>query len=63
MNQTLLSVKDEIKKVIRGKDDILDMVLCTILAKGHILLEDIPGVGIVTHAVGSAAVYTGRASE
>ena len=51
MNQTLLSVKDEIKKVIRGKDDILDMVLCTILAKGHILLEDIPGVGKTTLAV------------
>lgn len=51
MNQTLSSVKDEIRKVIRGKDDILDMVLCTILAKGHILLEDIPGVGKTTLAV------------
>lgn len=51
MNQALSSVKDEIRKVIRGKDDIIDMVLCTILAGGHILLEDIPGVGKTTLAV------------
>lgn len=51
MNQALLSVKEEIKKVIRGKDDVLDMVLCTLLAGGHILLEDIPGVGKTTLAV------------
>lgn len=51
MNQSLQKVKDEIKKVIRGKDDVLDMVLCTLLAGGHILLEDIPGVGKTTLAV------------
>lgn len=51
MNQSLHQVKEEIKKVIRGKDDILDMVLCTLLAGGHILLEDIPGVGKTTLAV------------
>lgn len=51
MNQSLYQVKEEMKKVIRGKDDILDMVLCTLLASGHILLEDIPGVGKTTLAV------------
>lgn len=51
MNQSLYKVKEEIKKVIRGKDDILDMVICTLLAGGHILLEDIPGVGKTTLAV------------
>lgn len=51
MNQSLLSVKEQIKKVIRGKDDVLDMVFCTLLAGGHILLEDIPGVGKTTLAV------------
>lgn len=51
MNQSLQKVKEEIKKVIRGKDDVLDMVLCTLLAGGHILLEDIPGVGKTTLAV------------
>lgn len=51
MNNGLISVKNEINKVIRGKDDVIDMVLCTILAGGHILLEDIPGVGKTTLAV------------
>ena len=51
MNQALQTVKEEMKKVIRGKDDILDTVLCTLLAGGHILLEDIPGVGKTTLAV------------
>lgn len=51
MNQALEAVKEEIKKVLRGKDTVIDMVLCTLLAKGHILLEDIPGVGKTTLAV------------
>lgn len=51
MNQSLYTVREEIKKVIRGKEQILDTVLCTLLAGGHILLEDIPGVGKTTLAV------------
>ncbi|WP_242941228.1 AAA family ATPase [Sporobacter termitidis] len=38
-------VETEIKKVIIGKDEIIRKVLMAILAKGHILLEDKPGVG------------------
>ena len=41
----------EVKKVIVGKDDVLVKVLLAILAGGHILLEDIPGVGKTTMAL------------
>ncbi len=41
----------EVKKAIVGKDRILLWVLTTILARGHILLEDIPGVGKTTLAL------------
>ena len=41
----------EVKKVIVGKDRTLLWVLTTILARGHILLEDIPGVGKTTMAL------------
>lgn len=41
----------EVKKVIVGKDRTLLWVLTTILAHGHILLEDIPGVGKTTMAL------------
>ena len=51
MNAKLQAVKDEISKVLRGKDDEIDMILCAMVAGGHILLEDIPGVGKTTLAV------------
>ncbi len=42
---------DEIEKVVRGKRGVITMVLATLLAGGHVLLEDIPGVGKTTLAV------------
>ena len=44
-------VKNEIKKVIIGKDEVIDAVLMTVLSGGHVLLEDIPGVGKTTLAL------------
>ena len=41
----------EIQKVIVGKEEVIQKVLMAILAKGHILLEDIPGVGKTTPAL------------
>ena len=41
----------EVKKVIVGKDEVVVKVLLAILAGGHILLEDIPGVGKTTMAL------------
>lgn len=46
-----LEIINEIKKVIIGKDDVIEKVFMTILAKGHILLEDTPGVGKTTLAL------------
>jgi MoxR-like ATPase len=43
------NIKSEIKKVIVGKDEIIEKVLTAILAQGHILLEDVPGVGKALH--------------
>lgn len=42
---------NEIRKVVIGKDEIIIKVLTAILAKGHILIEDIPGVGKTTLAL------------
>ena len=44
-------IMDEVKKVIHGKDEVIKLTLCAILAGGHVLLEDIPGVGKTTLAV------------
>ena len=51
MNDIPARITAEIKKVIHGKDDVIKMTLCAILAGGHVLLEDIPGVGKTTLAV------------
>ena len=44
-------ILNQVRKVIVGKDQSLLWVLAVILARGHILLEDIPGVGKTTMAV------------
>jgi len=41
----------QVRRVVVGKDPVLLWVLAAILAKGHILLEDIPGVGKTTMAL------------
>ncbi len=41
----------EVKKAIVGKDEIINKVLMVVLAGGHILLEDVPGVGKTTLAL------------
>ena len=48
------NVVAEVKKVIVGKDAVLFKVLAAVLAQGHILLEDIPGVGKTTLALAFA---------
>lgn len=42
---------NEIKKVVVGKDEVIERIFTAILAKGHILIEDIPGVGKTTLAM------------
>lgn len=43
--KAILQVKDEVKKAVIGKNEIIEQILMTLLARGHVLLEDIPGVG------------------
>ncbi|MDE7360770.1 MAG: MoxR family ATPase [Oscillospiraceae bacterium] len=57
-NQYLLAdLAKEISKVIKGKDDALLIILTALLAQGHVLIEDVPGVGKTT-----LAMALGRAS-
>jgi MoxR-like ATPase len=38
-------VKENVEKVIIGKDDVVELVILALLCEGHVLIEDIPGVG------------------
>ncbi len=55
-DKNLNQVMQELKKVIIGKDKIIEKVLMAILAGGHVLIEDIPGVGKTTLALAISKV-------
>jgi len=46
----LKSLQDNVERVIRGKTDSVRLLLVGLLARGHALIEDIPGVGKTTLA-------------
>ena len=44
-NNVLKSIVSNVEKVIIGKKETIEMAICAFLCKGHVLIEDIPGVG------------------
>lgn len=46
----IATLRDNVEKVICGKDDVVRLAVVALLAKGHLLIEDIPGVGKTTLA-------------
>lgn len=45
IKQLVDTIKSNIRRVIVGKDEWLDLLLIAVIARGHILLEDVPGMG------------------
>lgn len=45
LQQKVNSIKENIEKVIVGKSNVIDLILTSLLANGHVLLEDVPGTG------------------
>ena len=43
--KTYTAVRDNISKVVVGKQDIIDMIIVAVFCRGHVLLEDVPGTG------------------
>src|SRR6476660_4033573 len=46
----LQAIQDNIARVIKGKSHVIEMAVVCLLARGHLLLEDVPGVGKTTLA-------------
>lgn len=44
-NSLYQRIKNNIQKVIVGKDKILDLLITALFADGHVLIEDVPGTG------------------
>jgi len=53
--ETAAKLRENIQKVIVGKDEIIDLALIAMLCEGHVLLEDVPGTGKTTLAKTIAA--------
>ncbi len=51
MNTKINEILQEIESVIVGKNEIVEKILMAILAQGHVLMEDVPGVGKTTTAM------------
>ncbi len=44
------AIQDNIERVIKGKSSVVEMAIVCLLARGHLLIEDVPGVGKTTLA-------------
>ena len=56
MNEKIQNILTEIESVIVGKNENVEKILMAILAQGHVLMEDVPGVGKTTTAMAFAKV-------
>ncbi|MBP1701702.1 MAG: uncharacterized protein H6Q38_809 [Chloroflexi bacterium] len=50
ISETARRLRENIQKVIVGKDEVIDLTLAAVLCEGHLLLEDVPGIGKTTLA-------------
>ena len=50
IKQTADLIKENVARVIVGKDDVIELCLVAMLCEGHVLLEDVPGIGKTTLA-------------
>lgn len=54
MNKVSRKILEQVNSVIIGKEAVTEKVLMAVLAQGHVLLEDVPGVGKTTMALAFA---------
>lgn len=50
IEETAAQVQQNVQKVIVGKPDVIELALVAVLCEGHILIEDVPGIGKTTLA-------------
>jgi MoxR-like ATPase len=57
LRAVLDDIRRQLNSVVRGKESVIELVLCGVLAAGHLLIEDVPGVGKTTLAKALARVF------
>ena len=43
-------LRDSVQRVIVGKSDVIDLAIIAVVCRGHVLVEDVPGIGKTTMA-------------
>ena len=56
MPEKITQLQKELETIIKGKKAVTDKIIMAVLARGHILLEDVPGVGKTTTALGLSKI-------
>src|SRR5687768_8032804 len=44
LNQAVIAIRNEIRKIIVGQDEMVKLIIAALLADGHVLIEGVPGV-------------------
>ncbi len=60
VQSTVMQIRDQIERVIVGKRAVIDRLLTAMLAEGHVLIEDVPGIGKTKLARSISAAIGGR---
>src|SRR3989304_1593759 len=55
----IAALRGSIARAILGKDDVIELTLVSLVAQGHLLIEDVPGVGKTTLALALAKSIDG----
>ena len=50
IQETVARVTENVKRVIVGKDEVIELAMVALLCEGHVLIEDVPGIGKTTLA-------------
>jgi len=54
--ENVLKITEETERIILGKKDVVKMIIMSLLSQGHVLIEDVPGVGKTTLASALAKI-------
>src|ERR1700742_2357600 len=63
LNEAVVAIRNEIKKVIVGQDEMVKLLLAALLADGHVLIEGVPGVAKTLSAKLLAKLISARFSR
>ena len=48
LQQLATGLRESVQKVVVGKSDVIDLAIIALICKGHVLVEDVPGIGKTT---------------